>query len=160
MSPTHHNRYRARNQRTINEVQKLHADSKMKPREWEQVVGMLLTCNGWQWWHDKDRSTKEENQKRKRGFPDFIVRKWFASAHEMPEILLNATGLWHYLRREDSRLYVVGFIECKTGTGRVSEDQGKWLEAGRWCPGGFGIAVWPSDRQQLVSLLGGNEIVR
>ena len=166
---------REANRVTREEARRLDAESKMGWREWEKDVHGILRQNGWRFWHDRvfpsallrswgldpGQIQRINSMRRKKGLPDNLVAKEFDSPRWVGGSLLRAAYgdllsrvVWAEAERI-GRLSIFGFVECKAGGAKTTPEQDGWLEIARMCPGVFAFSVYPSQRDWLVEILGG-----
>jgi hypothetical protein len=146
------------NRMSVDEARALDKASKMGWQQWEKKVDGALRVNGWYWWRDRvlPKRFGEEAQRvgRKAGLPDRLVAKTFFHVYELPLPLRSLLGPV-VLKSPGEGFCVVGFIECKTGSARLTGEQERWLEIAHLTPGMFGYVARPERYDELVALLGG-----
>ncbi len=150
---------------SVKEARELDARLKMNWSEWEKKVDGLLRANGWRSWRDRvipNVLLKEVPQhvrgqfqryNRQAGLPDRLIAKEFPDLREVPPELYKLVGTG--LAGSEFPVSLFGFVECKTGSGKVTAEQEAWLGLARMCPGMFGLVVYPADAGYLVQVLGG-----
>jgi hypothetical protein len=120
------------------------------------------------YWRDKDRKTKEGNQKRIPGHLDWIYWRVYrlpeglSPYFAMPEPLREALPQWKRLmiasfpvlqEGEDGMSFDL-HLECKTGTGKPNPEQLRTIRRVNRNPGAHAFVIYPTHRGWLRGALG------
>lgn len=128
--------------------------------EWQKKVIGILRANGWKWdpkhpfacgdvFHDKARSTTEENKRRQAGLPDLPCRRTGKRFVHDPQCR------WGKRLIDDPDGSAILILELKVPGHEATERQAAWIYDASRCEGTAGVIAYPTDREDLVFLVGG-----
>lgn len=133
---------------TTQQVQDAISYSKMSWKQWEVKLEGAFRVNGWDFWADRDRPTKNKKVLKARmpGHPDIFGWKYFEGLPHKE--LMTASG---YFKPGTYQVW----LEAKTGKGKPTERQLEVVQTLNKGPAVVARIVFPHDYDTVIELLGG-----